>query len=143
MKPIEKNELYQHVSEFLKGKGIELKAGSYATGIQTGCSILADAINLSQKHRDASVIPALSVIEDRCVNQVATATSAGAPVQVGQVPIESIGVVVVLESLLRVRVPTLVMELECTLHDVEAHVVECDPSIKVECLVEPIWLVLD
>ena len=49
MKPIEKNELYQHVSEFLKGKGIELKAGSYANGIQTGCSILADAINLSQR----------------------------------------------------------------------------------------------
>jgi hypothetical protein len=49
MKPIEKNELYQHVSEFLKGKGIELKAGSYASGIQTGCSILADAINLSQR----------------------------------------------------------------------------------------------
>jgi len=49
MKPIEKNELYEHVSGFLKGKGVELKAGSYANSIQAGCSLLADAINLSQQ----------------------------------------------------------------------------------------------
>ena len=49
MKPIEKDELYEHVSQFLKAKGIEMKDGSYPRGIQKGCSILADAINLSQK----------------------------------------------------------------------------------------------
>jgi hypothetical protein len=49
MKPIEKDELYEHLSGFLKDKGIELKAGSYAKGIQNGCSLLADAINLSQQ----------------------------------------------------------------------------------------------
>jgi hypothetical protein len=49
MKPIQKDELFEHVSNFLKGKGIELKAGSYAKGIQNGCSLLADAINLSQQ----------------------------------------------------------------------------------------------
>ena len=49
MKPIEKDELYEHVSQFLKAKGIEMKDGSYPKGIQKGCSILADAINLSQK----------------------------------------------------------------------------------------------
>jgi len=49
MKPIEKDELYQHVSQFLKAKGIEMKEGSYPKGIQKGCSVLADAINLSQK----------------------------------------------------------------------------------------------
>ena len=49
MKPIEKDELYVHVSQFLKAKGIEMKDGSYPRGIQKGCSILADAINLSQK----------------------------------------------------------------------------------------------
>jgi hypothetical protein len=49
MKPIERGELYEHVCGFLKGKGIELSEGSYAKGIQNGCSILADAINLSQK----------------------------------------------------------------------------------------------
>ena len=48
MKPIQKDELYDHVSGFLKGKGIELKEGSYAKGIQKGCTLLADAINLSQ-----------------------------------------------------------------------------------------------
>ena len=49
MKPIQKNELYEHVSGFLKDKGIELKEGSYTKGIQNGCSLLADAINLSQQ----------------------------------------------------------------------------------------------
>ena len=49
MKPIQKDELYDHVSGFLKGKGIELKEGSYAKGIQKGCTLLADAINLSQE----------------------------------------------------------------------------------------------
>ena len=49
MKPIERGELYDHVCGFLKGKGIALTEGTYAKGIQNGCSILADAINLSQK----------------------------------------------------------------------------------------------
>lgn len=49
MKPIQKDELYAHLSEFLKAKGIEMKDGSYPRGIQAGCSLLADAINLSQR----------------------------------------------------------------------------------------------
>ena len=49
MKPIRKDELYEHLSQFLKAKGIEMKDGSYPRGIQKGCSFLADAINLSQK----------------------------------------------------------------------------------------------
>ena len=49
MKPIQKDEIYAHLSEFLKAKGIEMKDGSYPRGIQAGCSLLADAINLSQK----------------------------------------------------------------------------------------------
>jgi hypothetical protein len=49
MKPIQKDELYAHISQFLKAKGIEMKDGSYPRGIQAGCSLLADAINLSQK----------------------------------------------------------------------------------------------
>ena len=49
MKPIQKDELYAHLSELLKAKGIEMKDGSYPRGIQAGCSLLADAINLSQK----------------------------------------------------------------------------------------------
>src|SRR5262245_18278121 len=49
MKPIEKDELYEHVSEFLKSRGIELKEGSYQAGIQKSCSILADLVNMSQK----------------------------------------------------------------------------------------------
>jgi len=49
MKSIQRDELYEHLSGFLKDKGIELKEGSYANGIQKGCTLLADAINLSQK----------------------------------------------------------------------------------------------
>ena len=49
MKPIQKEELYDHLSQFLKAKGVEMKDGSYPRGIQAGCSLLADAINLSQK----------------------------------------------------------------------------------------------
>ena len=48
MKPIEKHELYENLRQFLKGKGIELTEGSYSKGIHAGCSLLADAINLSQ-----------------------------------------------------------------------------------------------
>lgn len=48
MKNIKKDELYQNLSQFLKGKGIELKEGQYTKGVHAGCSLLADAINLSQ-----------------------------------------------------------------------------------------------
>ena len=56
MKPIEKEELYAHLSEFLKTKGIELKEGSYSNFIHNGCKVLAEAINLSQQgvHRAKS-----------------------------------------------------------------------------------------
>jgi hypothetical protein len=49
MKPIEKDELYQHFSEFLKNKGIEMKDGNYTSVVQKGCSIMADAVNLTQQ----------------------------------------------------------------------------------------------
>jgi hypothetical protein len=49
MKPIQRDEIYAHLSQFLKAKGIEMKDGSYPRGIQAGCSLLADAIILSQK----------------------------------------------------------------------------------------------
>jgi hypothetical protein len=48
MKPIDKDELYEHLSNFLRSKGIDLKQGSYTHGIQKSCSLLTDAINLSQ-----------------------------------------------------------------------------------------------
>jgi hypothetical protein len=52
MKPIEKDELYQHLNEFLATKGISLKQGSYAQTIQKSCRILADVINLGQQGID-------------------------------------------------------------------------------------------
>lgn len=48
MNPIQKDELYENISQFLRTKGIDLKEGSYTKGIHAGCSLLADAINLSQ-----------------------------------------------------------------------------------------------
>jgi hypothetical protein len=48
MKPIDKGELYNHLSDFLKARGVELKDGSYAQRVQKGCNLLADSINLTQ-----------------------------------------------------------------------------------------------
>ena len=48
MKKIDKNELYGHVREFLKGKGVELQDGTYSRRIQQGCHILAKTINTSR-----------------------------------------------------------------------------------------------
>jgi hypothetical protein len=49
MNKIDKQELYSHLSQFLKAKGVELQEGSYTRRIQHGCSILADTVNLSQQ----------------------------------------------------------------------------------------------
>src|SRR5439155_7820015 len=49
MKPIEQNEIYEHLSQFLKGKGIDMKEGTYTRRIQKGCSLLTDAVNLTQQ----------------------------------------------------------------------------------------------
>jgi hypothetical protein len=49
MKPIDKHEIFEHLSTFLKTKGIEMKDGSYSQGIQKACEILTDTVNLSQK----------------------------------------------------------------------------------------------
>ncbi len=49
MKQIRKDELYKHLAQFLKAKGVEMTEGSYPAAIQKGCSFLADVINLSQK----------------------------------------------------------------------------------------------
>lgn len=49
MKPIAKDELFAHLGQFLKTRGVELKEGSYANGIQKSCGLLTDVINLSQK----------------------------------------------------------------------------------------------
>jgi hypothetical protein len=50
MKTVNRDELFQNLSGFLKSKGIELKsAGSYTQRIQKGCGLLADAVNATQK----------------------------------------------------------------------------------------------
>jgi len=49
MKPINKDELYEHLSGFLRARGVELKPGSYTQGIQKGCGLLTETINLSQR----------------------------------------------------------------------------------------------
>jgi hypothetical protein len=49
MKPLDKNEIYQNLTGFLKNRGIELKDGSYTKGIEKSCSLLTDAINLGQQ----------------------------------------------------------------------------------------------
>ena len=49
MKKVDKDEIYGHLKDFLKVKGIELQDGSYTRQIQHGCQILADTVNLSQQ----------------------------------------------------------------------------------------------
>jgi hypothetical protein len=49
---INKDELFSHVREFLKTRGIELQEGSYSRTIEKGCQVLADTINLSQQAVD-------------------------------------------------------------------------------------------
>ena len=49
MKTVNKDELFQNLSSFLKSKGIELKEGSYTHRVQSGCGLLADAVNATQK----------------------------------------------------------------------------------------------
>ena len=45
MKTINKNELYEHLGDFLKSKGIELREGAYAKRIQQGCDLLSEVVN--------------------------------------------------------------------------------------------------
>jgi hypothetical protein len=49
MKPIEPNEMYEHLSQFLRSKGIDMKEGTYTRRIQKGCSLLTDAVNATQQ----------------------------------------------------------------------------------------------
>ncbi|NLH75172.1 MAG: hypothetical protein GX456_19175 [Verrucomicrobia bacterium] len=49
MKTIKKNELFDHMSGFLKERGIELKEGSYTDRIRRGCELLADVINCTER----------------------------------------------------------------------------------------------
>src|SRR5215213_6282756 len=79
MKTIKKDELFEHLQGFLKGKGVELKEGPYSKGIHAGCSLLADAINLSQ----AGIDRAKTEIETRLeqVRQVIHEKTAPKPPQ--------------------------------------------------------------
>ena len=49
MKRIKTGELYRNLSAFLGRKGIEFKDGSYTERIKQSCSVLTDAVNVSQK----------------------------------------------------------------------------------------------
>ena len=49
MKTIKKDELFNHLGDFLKRKGIVLSDGTYSQRIRQGCNLLADAINATQK----------------------------------------------------------------------------------------------
>jgi len=49
MKTIEKDELFQSLSDFLKVKGVELKEGLYVQRIRRACNLLGDTINATQR----------------------------------------------------------------------------------------------
>ncbi len=56
MKPIQKDELFRHLTQFLKSKGVELTDGSYARGFQQGCDAITKAVNVSQKGLDRAKV---------------------------------------------------------------------------------------
>ncbi len=49
MSAIKQEELFQHLSGFLRSRGIELQEGAYTRRIQQGCRIVTEAANLSQR----------------------------------------------------------------------------------------------
>jgi hypothetical protein len=49
MNKIDKDELFRHLTGFLKAKGVELQEGTYTQQLQRGCGLLADTVNLSQQ----------------------------------------------------------------------------------------------
>ena len=49
MKPIDKDELYEHLSSFLRSKGVDLREGAYTSGIQKSCSLVAEVVNSSKE----------------------------------------------------------------------------------------------
>lgn len=48
MKPLQRDELFENLQDFLKHRGVELKGSSYIQNIQRGCALLSDAINAGQ-----------------------------------------------------------------------------------------------
>jgi len=48
MKKLNEGELFGHLNNFLKDKGINLKSGAYTQRIEKGCSLLSNAINAGQ-----------------------------------------------------------------------------------------------
>ncbi|MCZ7639261.1 MAG: hypothetical protein M5U12_26375 [Verrucomicrobia bacterium] len=49
MKTIGQDEFYQHVTDFLKARGIELTDGAYTRHIRRACGLLSDALNAAQR----------------------------------------------------------------------------------------------
>ena len=47
MKRIKNDEIFRNVTKYLKSRGVELTAGSYAERIQNCCSTLTGMVNLS------------------------------------------------------------------------------------------------
>jgi type IV secretory pathway TrbL component len=64
MKTIDKDELYRHLCEFLKSKGVELKEGSYTQRIRQGCTLLTDAANTTRKTVKRAKVKADQKLDD-------------------------------------------------------------------------------
>ena len=91
MKTIAKGELFKHLSGFLQTKGIELKEGSYARGVEKSCGLLTNAINLGQKGLakakggiDRNLEKMREVIHEKTAPKSPAAPPAKAPAAPGQ-----------------------------------------------------------
>jgi len=49
MKTINQDELFQNVKQFLQGRGVDLKEGSYTRRLQQCCGLLTDVVNTTNR----------------------------------------------------------------------------------------------
>jgi len=64
MKKIKKDELFSHLGDFLKSKGIELNEGSYTERIKQGCNLLGDSINATQETVSKAKVKVDAALDD-------------------------------------------------------------------------------
>jgi len=64
MKPIQKDEVYNQVANFLKSRGLELKDGAYPETLKKGCEIFAEGVNLGQEGLEKAKVTLSKTIDE-------------------------------------------------------------------------------
>jgi hypothetical protein len=85
MNTIKQDELYEHLSGFLKSRGVVFQDGAYTQRVRRGCALLTEAINLTQRtvqkakvEVDAKLEQMRQVIHEKTAPRTSSATGAPA-----------------------------------------------------------------